>query len=84
MSLQQQEKLKLEEVNGAEDQRGGRGAVVLGAKTECVPAGTLCACVCKCLSVCINQCVCCILPVYNYPINLRFLLGAFLQCKSNK
>lgn len=51
VSLQQQEELKFEEVNGAEDQTGARGAVVLGAKTECVLIGTLCVCVCVCQCV---------------------------------
>ncbi len=61
MSLQQQEELKSEEVNGDEDSKGERGVVVLGAKTELVPTGTLyvyvCVEACVCLSVCMNQSV---------------------------
>lgn len=50
--------------------RQTRGAVVLGAKTECVLTGSLCAC----LS----------LTVFNYPINLNLSSGTCPQCKSNR
>lgn len=92
VSLQQQEELKSEEVNGAEEQKGERGAAVLGAKTELVPTGTLYVYVCLCVGggMCVfvsvhkSECGCFLLPLYNYPINLNLSLGISSQCKSNK